>query len=105
MLRRDATLGTAESCDGAGNRAEVTDGAFLWTAERNYKYHIPRHGKGVKSLMGANQREYVDGIIKIKKLDKIDSSWSPRETELASLYNRNWNCAISSQPLHMLILF
>lgn len=39
------TLGTAEFRDGAGNRAEVTD-------ERNYKYNILRHGKGVKSNGG-----------------------------------------------------
>lgn len=50
------------------------------TAERNYKYDILRHGKRVKSLMG--EKGYVDGIIiKIKRLDKNDSSWSPRETE------------------------
>lgn len=88
------SLGIARSWDGAGNRAEVTDGAFLWTAERNYKYNILRHGKRVSHLWEQIRGEYVDGIIiKLKKFDKNDSSWSPKETELASSYNRHWSCA------------
>lgn len=70
---REWPLGTVEFRDGAGNWAEVT-------AERNYKYDILRHGKRIKSLMGG--KGYVDGIlIKIKRFDKNDNSWSPRETE------------------------